>query len=859
MPRDMQGSFTGGEVSPSLYGRVDTDAYHKALAECRNCFVRAHGGASNRTGFEYLAWIANTIVHFYRPRLIPFQFSTEQNYILIFIDSQIFFMRDGGLILESSQNATAITQANPGVVTIAGHGYSDGDQVYVASSDGMTELVGRFFLVDNATTNTFTMQDLYGNDVDTSVYSAFGTATVFARVYSIASPYAGEDLATLRYTQNADVMTFTNIGVGVAGYQVRDLSRVSDTNWSLTTKTFAASIAAPSAGLSVAQVGTASGSPNKTYRYVVTSVSSTDGSESVASATQTSGSINALSETYGNRISWSTVSGAEYYNVYKELNLNSGIFGWIGEADENGSPSFDDYNLGPDMSVTPPLASDPISSVSNRPAAVTYYQQRLFFGGTYNDPQTVWASKTGDYNNLDYSRPSKSSDSLEFTLFHRQVNGIKHMIGMDDLVILTSGGEWVVKADADGVLTPSNINARRQGGRGSSDVRPIEIGDSLLFIQARGSSIRDLKYKFEDDKYTGNDLSIMATHLFDNYTIVDWCYAERPYSIVWAVRSDGKLLALTYLMEHNVWGWSLHETDGEVESVASIPGDQEDEIYIIVQREVQGTQTRYIERMHSRLFQDNLDLFFVDSGLSYEAPTVSITGITLGSEIELTTSGHGAETGDTVYVEGVPGTTELNGKYYEAEKTSGTKLKLKDTQYSQYIDGSSYTAFTGGVLNPGRLYLCKGSFDDLEHLEGETLSALVDGNVEENLVVTDRALTLTNPGYRVHIGLPYTSKITTLPMDMGGSPGPRSKKKSVNRVFARLEDTRGIKGGNKNGTLYEPKERRPSLGYLGLPLITDQQEIEIRSKWDENAQITIQQDYPLPMTVLEIILEVVVE
>jgi hypothetical protein len=461
-----------------------------------------------------------------------------------------------------------------------------------------------------------------GNNIDGTAFSAYTSGGTAARVYTVTSPYNQADLFRLKYTQSADVMTLMN-----PGYQQRELTRTGHDAWTLTTLAFASGISPPTAGWFLIQVGTPSGSNNKQYRYVVTSVSD-NGDESVASAIQSSASINALNETYGNRLTWATVAGASYYNVYKEFSLNSGIFGWIGEADEDGTPSFDDYNYGPDMSVTPPIATDPFNGADDYPACGTYHQQRQIFASTNNNPQTLWGTRTADFDNMDVSRPSRADDAIEATLVSRQVNEIRHVLSLDELIVFTSGGEWKLVGDADGIITPSNLNFRAQGYRGSSHVPPLVIGETALFVQEKGARVRDLRYTFEDDKYTGDDLTILARHMFEGHEIVDWCYAQEPYSIVWAVRDDGVLLSLTYLNEHGVYAWAQHDTDGTFESVGCISEGNEDVVYVVVKRNINGADVRNIERMKERQFAVIEDAFCVDSGLTYDgSSTTSITNL----------------------------------------------------------------------------------------------------------------------------------------------------------------------------------------------------------------------------------------
>jgi hypothetical protein len=191
-------------------------------------------------------------------------------------------------------------------------------------------------------------------------------------------------------------------------------------------------------------------------------------------------------------------------------------------------------------------------------------------------------------------------------------------VSLDSLILLTSGGEWIVSEGQDRVLTPTTAGVRIQSYNGSSWVPPVVINSTALYLQEKNARIRDLGYEFSSDKYTGNDLSLMSEHLFDGFTIEGMAYADEPYGVLWCIRNDGTLLGLTYQREHQVWGWHRHVTDGDFESVAVIGEGQRDAPYFIVKREIDGVEKRYVERMEPRGTSLNLNMFYIDCGLTYD-------------------------------------------------------------------------------------------------------------------------------------------------------------------------------------------------------------------------------------------------
>lgn len=253
-------------------------------------------------------------------------------------------------------------------------------------------------------------------------------------------------------------------------------------------------------------------------------------------------------------------------------------------------------------------------AAANRyPSVVGYHQQRLWLGRTNQQVNRNWASKTADFHN--FTLGTNAADAFEFVLAERKVNSIRHYLSMEDLLILTTDAEWRVTGTDSEALTPSSIAAKPQSFNGASKVPPLIINDTALFVTRNGDTVRDLRYKIESNNYTGGDLTILAQHLFDGYTIVDWAYQAGRERIVWAVRSDGVLLGFTYLPEHDVWAWTRHTTDGQFESVAVITEDGLDRLYAVVKRTVDARTVRYVERMHTRRFVSITEAVFMDSAL----------------------------------------------------------------------------------------------------------------------------------------------------------------------------------------------------------------------------------------------------
>ena len=692
-------AFSAGELSPEMYGRYDVDKYGTGCMIMKNWIIMPQGGAYKRPGTRFRAQGGNEAK---KIRLIPFEFSTLQPYILEFGDGYMRVYRNNNLVLESTQNITAITQDNPAEVTIAGHGYATGQEVFLSGIGGMTDLNGRQVKITVTGTDTFTL-----DGIDSTLMDAFTAGGTAARVYEIETPYGEDDLARLYYAQTADVMTICH-----PNYAPRELTRTGHTAWTLNTISFQPTVDAPTGMAVAATVGTGS----VTYKYRVTAVieenyeesltgfaptkaitgvtqakpaqvtvtahgyatgdmvrlksiggmtqlndktfiiTSTgantftlDGVDSSAYPAYTSGGtaerghvqVDNNLATSGNRntITWNAVPGAIKYNIYKD---KSGVYGYIGSSE---TTSFIDDNIGPDVFDTAPRAANPFGAdgTDDCPSVVAFQQQRRVFASTIKRPDTIFMSRAGAYGNMTTSLPSKDDDAITFAIASGQVNAIRHLIPFRQLLAMTTSQEW--KIGSEGVLAPTTVDAVPETNYGSSYMKPIMIGNTAIFAARYGKRIRDYAYTFESDGYDGNDLSVLSRHLLKNREVKEWAFAQEPDDVIWAVMSDGILCTLTYLREHRVWGWARHETNGIVESVAVIPDEdaRRDIVYFVIRREINGQTRRYIETLEEYIDDPMEDAYFVDCGLSRTgAPTNTVSGLwhLEGEEVQIYADGN---------------------------------------------------------------------------------------------------------------------------------------------------------------------------------------------------------------------------
>ncbi len=844
----IQTSFAGGELSPTLYARVDLAKYHIGAARLLNFFVDYRGGASNRPGFELVCRCKDSS----NPeRLIPFQFSIFQTYMLEFSNFAMRVIKDGAQVLNPSKTIVGVTNANPGVVNVVAHGYVVNQQIYTLAT-GMTQINNKdYFIASVPDANHFTIKDWNGTVINTAGFGVFTSGTV-ASVYEIVAPYAAADLALLKFTQSADVMTICH-----PSYPPYDLARTGDTAWTFTAVPFGSTAVAPTAPTVVVAPATG-GTAN--YSYKVTSVNAA-GQESVASPAGGQSAQIDITTTAGSvSISWAAAAGAVSYNVYKAL-VSDGtaipagtLYGFMTTV--TGTSAVD-TNIVPDFTVSPPTNTNPFAG-GNDPIAVTYDQQRKVYAGSNAFPETFWMSKTGQFNNFDVSDPIQPNDSIVGTLVSRQVNNIKYMVSMPGgLIMLTGGGAWQVSGGSQGAaLTPSTITATPQAYNGCADVEPLTINYDILYVQQKGTVVRDLAYSFYTNIYTGTDLSVLSNHLFTGYSIKEWTYAEEPFKIIWAVRSDGALLSLTYLKEQEVYGWAKHQTQGRFQSISSIQEGQENAVYAIIQRDIGGQYISFIERLHSRLMPyGSEDAFFVDCGLTYEGfqpvPDVTAEAAT-GTDVLFTNTG-GAFSDPSVVgsVIRAGGGIATITSFISAAQVRAT-ITRPITDVVAFSDPPIPWTVTAGNWSISRPVT---TVSGLDHLEGQTVAILGDGNVFPEQVVLNGAVTLSQACTKIHVGLAFTAQLQTLYLDTG-EPTIQAKRKNITAMTARVDQTRGIEMGQTFDDLTLYKDR--DLNTIGQPieLFTGDQRMIIGGGWNTEAQICVQQANPLPVTVLGVVPEV---
>jgi hypothetical protein len=851
-------SFAGGEISPEMFGRIDDAKFQTGAAKLRNFIAMPQGPAENRAGFAFVREVKDSTK---KVRLLPFTYSTTQTMVIELGAGYIRFHTQGATLLSGG---SPYEIANP---------YAEADLFdihYVQSADVLTLVHPNYApreLKRLGATNWTLTTITFGADIATP-----GAPTV-TPTQSVGANITGINVGTGHITVSADVkdviisagdtiyisgITWTTPPTG--GELLNNKFWIIDKFHGSGGNTF--SVLSVQNALAPTLTGGVYGSggiiqpmtqtADLTNYYVITAIPANGVDETPPSSAGNATNNLAMNGAY-NTITWSAVSDAVRYNVYKR---QSGLYGYIGQTE---TTSFVDNNIAPDMGISPPTVDTVFSSSGNYPGAVSYFEQRRIFAGTTNAPQTLWMTRTGTESDMSYHIPLQDTDRVNFRVAAREANTIRHIVPLTQLLLLTSGAEWRVSPVNSDVITPTTISVRPQSYIGASNVQPSIVNNTVVYCAARGGHVRELGYSWQASGFVTGDLSLRAAHLFDNYDISDMCYSKSPQPLLWFVSSTGYLLGLTYIPEQQIGAWHWHDTDGTFESCTAVAEGTEDRLYVVVKRTIGGVTKRYVERMASRQIGDLEDCFFVDSGLTYDgtntgATTVTVTGgtswgpsdvLTITSSSPIFAFPATSDVGDVIVL------TSSAGTKYRLTVLSTTSTTAATAKADKVIEvplrNSPVTAWSWA----------RDSISGLDHIEGKTVSILGDGAVLPQATVSGGSVTLQRACSVVHVGLPYESDLQTLPITMNVDGYGQGRFKNVNKAWLRVFKSSGIFVGPTEDKLVEVKQRTTEPYGSPPGLKSDEVDVDLTPSWKASGQVYLRQVDPLPLTVVGMTLEVV--
>jgi len=582
-------SFVSGEFSPKMEGRTDFDKYSSGAKTLENFLVHPQGAATRRVGTQFIGEVKTSAA---KTRLIPFEFSTTQTYVLEFGNNYIRFFKDKGQILSggspyeiSSPYLTAelfeikwaqsadvmyICHPNHQVMKLSRTGHTSWTLAEVDFTDGP-------YLATNSTETTLTP-------------SGAETTTLNGTLGDNADGTSGSTIALTSATG------FPTTGRIQVGTELISYTGVSTNNLTGITRAVDGSTrAAHSSGATVTNAGIGS-------RTITASA-----------VTGINGGAGFLTTDVGRLISFN--SGIAKITA----RTNTTVVVCTVSKGFTNTDATADWKLGA------------FSDTTGHPSCVSFFEQRLVFAGTTDEPQTLFFSAAGDYENM--TTGTNAGDAMVYTIASNQVNAIRYMKAVRTLVVGTTGGEFTVSADGTNAsITPTNITIKKQSSFGTANVDAIPAGNAILFLQKARRKIRELQYNFDSDGYQAPDLTVLNETATDT-GINEMSFQQEPNSIIWCVRDDGVLAALTYQRSENVVAWTRHIFGGVFgngnsvcESVATISGTlTEDEVWVIVKRTINGATKRYVECFSNFDFDEttSTDFKFLDSHLSYSGSSVS--------------------------------------------------------------------------------------------------------------------------------------------------------------------------------------------------------------------------------------------
>ena len=882
-------NFRAGEISPRLEGRIDLQKYTEAVKDLSNMIVFPQGGVTRRPGTYY----AGTTKDGGQVRLINFEFSDTQAYVLEFGNLYVRIYKDGGLVTAATTNITAITKANPAVVTAAGHGLSNGDRVYITGVVDMTEVNNLEFTVANKSTDAFQL-----SGINSSAYTTYGSAGTVGEITEITTTYTLAQLATINFAQSADVLYLAHLSHAPA-----KLTRTSHTAWTLadidftdgpyldenitditlyaSANTGSVTITA-SADLFVSTdvgrlirfreileinhdewLAATSYANGASVRYNGNVYTSTTGS------TQTSGATPPVhldgEETYGS-VKWTYQhSTTGFLKITAFTNATT-----VTALVKNDTGFLPDHVVA-SGNATKLWSLGSFSTTTGFPRAIGFYEERLYFASTTTQPQTIFGSVSADFEN--HTPGINDDDAINVTIASDKVNVIKHLLPARFLQLLTTSSEFTLSGGAGSEpVTPTNVNVLRETTFGTGDIKPLRAGNSTIIIQKGGEKVKEITFDLDTDGLLGVDLTVLADHLARG-GLTDMVWQQEPELLLWFVHADGRLIGLTYDRANATIGWHEHKLGGRF-GEATITVSSYDSIAAgttINLTKSDGETVTFISgtdfaaETNNNTTADNIyTAINAHADFTVANPAAAVVTITetlptaygyltilTSDTARLTSTSQGAPVVETITA--IPSGAE--DQVYISVKRTVNAATTRSVAYlkSLYFNDDVEDAF---FVDNGLTYdsTATTTISGLNHLEGETIQILADGAAHADKTISGGSITLDRSASKVHIGYGYTSSLETLRMEAGAEDGiAQGKIKRIHGVTARFFQTVGAELGPDNNNLDRLPFRDSSMSMdQAVPLFNGDKEISFPSGYDNDAKIVIRQTQALPMTVLAI-------
>lgn len=486
------------------------------------------------------------------------------------------------------------------------------------------------------------------------------------------------------------------------------------------------------------------------------------------------------------------------------------------------------------------------SDTTGYPSVIAFYENRLMFANSPTEKETIRGSKQDDYTR--FSPDDGDADAVSFIATAERLNAIQWMSPNKTLRVGSNGSEFDFSGGSDNLsVSPTNIRVIRTTNYGANAVLPITVENSTLFWQRSGKVLREYNYSFEQDNFVAGDLTLVSEGIAKDRAL-EMSFQLEPDNVIWVVTEGGRLLGFTYMPDQEVAAWHVHPmsgTDVKVKSLAVIPSTEEDELYLIVSRTVDGSTVQYIEYL-SETFVDktNKDAYFVDCGVHYrgETPAATLTPASVsGNNITFTASTSVFSASDVGRVIRAGDAKAIITGY-----TSGTVVTANITRNFPSTDAIAANSWT----------LSSNVVTGLSHLEGETVTILADGGTHPNKTVVSGQVTLEGQYTDVAVGYGYTQKLAITPIDYASNTGTQLGNRSrITEITLAVFESIGGKVG-KDFTKLRPMFENVAVYGEGPALVTQDKVVRPNHPHADDATVAVQQDQPLPLTVLGIIAKV---
>ena len=664
---------------------------------------------------------------------------------------------------------------------------------------------------------------------DGYVHNPNNIAANVGGVMEVALPWTASQVGELKYTFANDIMYITHKSTGP--WQLRRLG-LYDWNafeqgydphpdWSGTVTATYHDDTVPADNYDAEPV------PTK-YRV---SATLSDGIETKPSNVETVNADLGHKRTYVD-LNWPDYPDAEQYTIYKGAN---GIYGFIGYSNNS---DFTDRNYAPSYEVVPLGKSIPMGN----PTVMEFYKQRMVYAATAASTQDLWFSRPFILNSLRKSVPLQDDDAFNISLVGRERHTINHMLMLKKFIIFTDSAEWTLNTVENRALSAATVDPVIETYYGAHPIlRPLSVGNRILFVQNKTGAILDMGYEYTSDAFKADDLSRLSRDLFKGKSIVAWDYAVHPQSLLYCVLDDGTINVMTYVREHEIWGWSTFKTDGIITDVACVTEIDREVAYIQVTRVINGVTKYYVERFEVN-FDDTLEnMIYTDCSITYtQSETTTLTYIDADT-LQLEKNSLTFSVGDEVRM-------EINGlRFY------GT-VTLEDTLYYELTPLQPTAAFLPEHAGEALCYQMTATVTGLSHLEGKSVWVLADGRAYKDLTVTSGTITLDRTAAKIHVGLPYTTRIETLDIDPAPARG-FFHQKTVHEITLNLMNSRGVYVGSDNPDydLDKALERNSETNMFDANgLLNGAVKLRPHISWGDTTEVVIESRDPLPLNILNI-------